>query len=207
MDFMYPNNYIMHIRPVFETNPNYHQTSPYFINNSFTKEELEWIGNLQELYPYEAASIGEDSVSKLDESIRKSKIKWIHHDDKSWWLYDKLANYIQEANKSWGFTINSIIDSIQYTEYYEGGGHYDWHMDMGNYPNNHRKISLTIQLSDPNTYEGGDLEFWVGRNPDKAPREQSFAVLVPSYLMHRVTPITKGVRKSLVLWVGGDTFR
>jgi len=207
MDFMYPKTNKMHIRPVFETNPNYHQTSPYFINNSFTKEELEWIGNLQELYPYQDASIGEDNKSQLDESIRKSKIKWIHHDDKSWWLYDKLANYIQEANKSWGFTINSIIDSIQYTEYYEGGGHYDWHMDMGDYPNNHRKISLTIQLSDPNTYEGGDLEFWVGRNPDKAPREQSFAVLFPSYLMHRVTPITKGVRKSLVLWVGGDTFR
>ena len=204
---MYLKTNTMHIRPIFGTNPDYHQSTPYFIPNSFTEEELEWIGNLQELYPYQDASIGADETSQIDTSIRKSRIKWIHHDDRSWWVYDKLAKYIEEANRSWGFTISSIIDSIQYTEYYEGGGHYDWHMDMGDFPQNHRKISLTIQLSDPNTYEGGDLEFWVGREPDKAPREKSFAVLFPSYLMHRVTPITKGTRKSLVLWVGGDTFR
>jgi PKHD-type hydroxylase len=197
----------MYIRPVFETNPDFHQTSPYFIYKAFTEEELEWIGNLQDLYPYQDGTIGGDETSRLDDSIRKSRIKWIYHDDKSWWLYDKLARHIQEANKSWGFAINSIIDAIQYTEYYEDGGHYEWHMDVGDYPQNNRKISLTIQLSDPNDYEGGDLEFWLGKEPNKAPREQAFAVLFPSYLMHRVTPITKGVRKSLVLWVGGDTFR
>jgi PKHD-type hydroxylase len=197
----------MHIRPVFETNPDYHQTSPYFIPNAFTEEELEWIGNLQDLYPYQDASIGADETSQFDDSIRKSRIKWIHHDDRSWWIYDKLVRHIQEANRSWGFAINSIIDSIQYTEYYEDGGHYEWHMDVGDYPQNNRKISLTIQLSNPDNYEGGDLEFWLGKEPNKAPREQGFAVLFPSYLMHRVTPITKGVRKSLVLWVGGDTFR
>ena len=163
----------MHIRPIFETNPDYHQTTPYYVYNAFTEEELEWIGNLQQLYSYQDANIGADSTSQLDESIRKSKIKWIYHDDKSWWVYDKLAKYIKEANKTWGFAINSIMDSIQYTEY----------------------------------YEGGDLEFWLGRTPDKAPREHLLAILFPSYLMHRVTPITKGVRKSLVLWVGGDTFR
>ena len=197
----------MHIRPVFQTNPEFHQTTPYFIYKAFTEEEIEWIDNLQGLYPYQDASIGGDETSRFDNSIRKSRIKWIHHDDKSWWVYDKLARHIQEANRSWGFAINSIIDSIQYTEYYEDGGHYEWHMDVGDYPQNNRKISLTIQLSDPNDYEGGDLEFWLGKESNKAPREQAFAVLFPSYLMHRVTPITKGVRKSLVLWVGGDTFR
>ena len=207
MDSLYPKTNKMHIRPIFETNPDYHQTTPYYVYNAFTQEELEWIGNLQELYPYQDASIGADATSQIDDSIRKSRIKWIHHDDRSWWVYDKLAKYIQEANKSWGFAINSIIDSIQYTEYSEGGGHYDWHMDMGDFPQNNRKISLTIQLSDPNDYEGGDLEFWLGRTPDKAPREHLLAILFPSYLMHRVTPITKGTRKSLVLWVGGDTFR
>jgi len=207
MDSMYPNNYIMYIRPIFETNPDYHQTSPYFIANSFTKEELEWIDNLQQLYPYHDATIGADLTSEIDTSVRKSRIKWIHHDERSWWVYDKLVTFITEANKSWGFTLSSIVDSIQYTEYYEDGGHYDWHMDVGDFPQNNRKISITIQLSNPNDYEGGDLEFWVGREPKQAPREQSFAVLFPSYLMHRVTPITKGTRKSLVVWVGGDTFR
>lgn len=207
MDSLYQKTNKMYIRPVFETNPDYHQVTPYYIYNAFTEEELEWIGNLQQLYPYQDGSIGADSTSQLDESIRKSRIKWVHHDDRSWWVYDKLAKHIIEANKSWGFAINSIIDSIQYTEYYEDGGHYEWHMDVGDYPQNNRKISLTIQLSDPNDYEGGDLEFWLGKEPYKAPREKAFAVLFPSYLMHRVTPITKGTRKSLVLWVGGDTFR
>ena len=197
----------MLIKPTFEANPEFRQITPYHIPNAFTQEELEWIGNLQQLYPYQDASIGGNETSELDESIRKSRIKWIHHDDKSWWVYDKLVKHIEEANKTWGFAINSIIDSIQYTEYYEGGGHYDWHMDVGNYPMNNRKISVTIQLSSPDDYEGGDLEFWVGRTPDKAPREHLLAILFPSYLMHRVTPITKGVRKSLVVWVGGDTFR
>ena len=207
MDSLYLKTNTMHIRPIFETNPDYHQTSPYFIPNAFTEEELEWIGNLQDLYPYQDGSIGANETSRFDDSIRKSRIKWIHHDDRSWWIYDKLVRHIQEANRSWGFAINSIIDSIQYTEYYEDGGHYEWHMDVGDYPQNNRKISLTIQLSNPDDYEGGDLEFWLGKEPNKAPREQGLAVLFPSYLMHRVTPITKGVRKSLVLWVGGDTFR
>ena len=197
----------MHIRPVFETNSEFNQTSPYFIANAFTEEELEWIGNLQGLYPYQDATIGSIETPDLDDAWRKSKIKWIHHDDRSWWVYDKLAKHIQEANKTWGFSITSIVDSIQYTEYYEDGGHYDWHMDVGNFPENHRKISITIQLSNPDDYDGGDLEFWLGKVPTKAPREQAFAVLFPSYLMHRVTPITRGVRKSLVIWVGGDTFR
>jgi predicted 2-oxoglutarate/Fe(II)-dependent dioxygenase YbiX len=113
-------------------------------------------------------------------------------------VYDKLVKYINEANQHWGFTINSITDSIQYTEYYENGGHYDWHMDMGDFPQNTRKISITIQLSNPDDYDGGDLEFWLGKTPEKAPREQAFAVLFPSYLMHRVTPVTRGMRKSLV---------
>ena len=120
----------MKIRPTFETNPDYHQTTPYYISNAFTEEELEWIGNLQQLYPYQDASIGGDQISEIDTSVRKSRIKWIYHDDRSWWLYDKLVKYIDEANKSWGFTINSITDAIQYTEYYEDGGHYDWHIEM-----------------------------------------------------------------------------
>ena len=62
---------------------------------------------------------------------------------------------------------DSIVDSIQYTEYYEDGGHYDWHMDVGNFPENHRKISITIQLSNPDDYDGGDLEFWLGKVPTK----------------------------------------
>jgi len=114
---------------------------------------------------------------------------------------------VLEANQIWNFNIHSVIDSIQYTEYLEGGGHYDWHIDIGPGSINHRKISITIQLSDVEEYEGGDFEIWTGGEFKKLPKKQGTAILFPSFLMHRVTPITKGVRKSLVLWVGGDSYK
>ena len=194
----------MQIRPIFLGNPNIHQTSPYSIKNAFSEEELEWIENLQSLYPFVEATVGEGDD---DQEMRKSKIKWIHHDDRSWWVYERMEKLINEANQQWGFTIASVIDSIQYTEYYDDGGHYDWHIDVGSYPLHNRKISITIQLSNPDDYEGGDLQFWINKQPDTAPREQGLAILFPSYLMHRVTPVTRGTRKSLVLWVGGIPFQ
>jgi len=193
----------MEYRLVFPRDQSIDQTMHYVVNDAFTAEELEWIDNLQGWYPFQTATI----VGEGDE-IRKSEIKWIHSDDKSFWVYEKLSQYIQQANNTlWKFNLQSIIDSIQYTVYYEGGGHYDWHVDMGPSSINHRKISLTIQLSDPDEYEGGDLEIWTGGEFRTIERKQGCAIIFPSFLMHRVTPITKGVRKSLVLWVGGDHYK
>ena len=130
--------------------------------------------------------------------------------DKTEWLYEKLMYMTLEANSDyWKFDLSHWKDAIQYTEYNgEEAGGYDWHIDVGPHPLNHRKISITVQLSDPIDYEGGDLEIWTGgKEPMKAPKEKGAVVMFPSYLLHRITPVTKGVRKSLVLWVGGTTFR
>ena len=195
----------MELKLVF---PVHSQSDPlgfYVYNDCFTEEELGWIGNLQKLYNVQKASTG---FGEDEDSIRKSDVKWLHHDDKTYWLYNRLANVAMIANKeTWQFDIPSILDSIQYTQYYDDGGHYDWHMDNGPYPMNTRKISITVQLSDPNDYEGGVLELNVGNTIVQMPKEKGCAVLFPSYMLHRVTPVTKGIRKSLVLWVGGTTFR
>ena len=82
-----------------------------------------------------------------------------------------------------------------------------WHIDIGPGSINHRKISCTIQLSDPDEYEGGDLEIWTGGDFKTIERKQGCAILFPSFLMHRVTPITKGTRRSIVLWMGGDSYK
>lgn len=79
-------------------------------------------------------------------------------------------------------------------------------MDCGVEVQNRRKVSVTVQLSSPEEYEGGDLEFNLG-NVISGPREQGAAVIFPSFYLHRVTPITKGVRKSFVLWVGGEPYK
>ena len=121
----------------------------------------------------------------------------------------QLQNLIKEANDTlWDFDITMMREEAQYTEYYEGGGHYGWHMDTGSGILSQRKISITVQLSDPEEYEGGDLELWFGGDePIQAPKGKGIGVIFPSYMMHRVTPVTKGTRKSLVLWVGGSHYR
>jgi PKHD-type hydroxylase len=193
----------MEYKLVFPQDQSIDQTTYYIINDAFTQKELEWINNLQKLYPFQVATtIGNDN------DIRKSDIKWIHPDEKSFWVYEKITQFVKEANNTlWKFNIHSIIDSIQYTVYHEGGGHYDWHVDIGPNSINHRKISLTIQLSDPDEYEGGDLQIWTGGDFKTIERKQGCVIIFPSFLMHRITPITKGIRKSLVLWVGGDHYK
>lgn len=193
----------MDFKLIFPKDQSVDQTTHYVIDEAFTEEELGWINNLQTLYPFQEAT----TIGDVD-GIRKSEIKWMHVDDKSFWVYERLGRYIQQANdKLWKFNLNSIIDSIQYTVYYEGGGHYDWHVDIGPNTINHRKVSITIQLSDPDEYEGGDLEIWTGGDIKTIERKQGCAIIFPSFLMHRVTPIIKGIRRSLVLWVGGDSYK
>jgi PKHD-type hydroxylase len=193
----------MQYKPVFDAVSTIDQTNYYYVENFFNEQEFTWFNNLKSLYAFEEASIVGNSTN-----IRKSNIKWIHPDDKSFWVYNKLGTIIQEANNAlWNFDVHTILDSIQYTEYPHGNGHYDWHIDIGPHPINHRKISLVMQLSGPEEYEGGDLEIWPGGTPITIPKQKGLVVLFPSYLMHRVTPVTKGVRSSLVLWAGGNGFK
>lgn len=196
-------------RPIILPNETIDQTEYYWFDESFNETELEWIDNLKELYDYEKANIiGSTSLTDDIENIRKSKIKWIYHDNNSEWLYNKLCELSINANYNlWNFDIHSIIDSIQYTEYHEGGGHYDWHVDIGPGNINHRKISVVTQLSDPDEYEGGELQIWSGGEFKTLPKIKGSTILFPSFLLHRVTPITKGLRKSLVLWIGGSTYK
>jgi PKHD-type hydroxylase len=194
----------MNVRPSFDPNSTANQSNYYWFDKVFSPEDLSNIDNLQNLYPYHlGTTVGNDENA---DQIRKSKVKWIHHDEHSSWLYDRIQTMVLEANQVFQFQLNSIIDSIQYTEYYNNGGHYGWHMDIGPHPINHRKISVTIQLSNPDEYEGGDLELWTGVGQVLAPRSQGCAVLFPSFMHHRITPVTKGTRKSLVLWIGGGSY-
>ena len=116
-----------------------------------------------------------------------------------------------EANKEmYNFDLNFMPEQIQYTEYYgTDKGHYDWHMDIGSQgfmPS--RKLSVTVQLSGPDEYDGGDLQFWTGgQYPISGPRGKGNVVIFPSFLLHRVTPVIKGTRKSFVLWLGGGHYK
>jgi len=194
----------MELKPVFFNKSPSSLIQYYTFKEAFTEEQLNWINNLKNLFPIEKAN----TTGPTEDSVRNSHIRWIDYNEKSAWLYKHLSELIQTANNEmWNFDISYIDDSIQYTEYHDNGGHYDWHLDVGMYPVNHRKISVTIQLSDPDDYEGGDFEVMTSSIPDIAPRKKGCAILFPSYLLHRVTPVTKGIRKSLVVWVNGQPLK
>jgi PKHD-type hydroxylase len=206
---------MLELYPTFPINTQLNQVDYYWFDKGFSNVEIRNVLRLSKLYDFQEA-LTQDEIElnngeKKEDSIRKSNIKWMPPEaDKTEWLYEKLMYMTLEANSNyWKFDLSHWKDAVQYTEYNgEEEGGYDWHLDVGAHPLNHRKISITVQLSDPVDYEGGDLEIWAGgKEPIKAPKEKGAVVMFPSYLMHRVTPVTKGVRKSLVLWVGGSTFR
>lgn len=139
--------------------------------------------------------------------IRQSKIRWI--DDRG--IRDNLWHFAKTANsESFGFNVQDV-SNIQLTEYRaEYGGKYDWHMDVNweNDPNPFdRKISLVMQLSDPSTYEGGNLEFLGSEVPQDQLRQKGTVICFPSFMWHRVTPLTKGTRFSLVAWFEGVSWQ
>jgi PKHD-type hydroxylase len=200
--------------PAFPLGKNIDQGSFYWFKNQFPDASIDKIFEYAAAIPETTATIVDKNANqRLENDVRISSIKWMNPSIENQWIYETLMNLTMEANQNmWGFDLNHIRDAIQYTEYHAGNdesehGKYDWHMDIGPFPYNHRKVSITVQLSDPNDYEGGDLEIWCGKTYEKLPRFKGATCLFPSYLMHRVTPVTKGVRKSLVLWVGGSSFR
>jgi PKHD-type hydroxylase len=182
----------------------------YYYPQGFDSSELSKIYDNVANIPFVEASTGDNGIK--DKKVRSSKIKWVPQVDEWDWLYIKLMAMAEEANTTlWNFNLYSVLDNIQYTEYHATDqGHYNWHQDIGPGWLSRRKVSITVQLSDTDEYEGGDLEYWRGgslNNVEKAPRGKGVVFIFPSYMMHRVTPVTKGVRRSFVLWVGGESYK
>jgi PKHD-type hydroxylase len=181
-------------------------------SRSLSDETVSNIIKECEQYPSHQATIGTNN-SIPNSEYRKSEIKWVNkHNNSSKWIADLIFNYAQTANRNaFGFNIDYIND-IQYTIYHsEDNGKYDWHCDTfwdSQIPYD-RKISVVIQLSDPNEYEGGkfelDYQYPQPNIEDLNPKGSVF--VFPSFLSHRVTPVTSGTRRSLVSWVEGPSFR
>ena len=189
-------------------------SNPVTVSNVFNISEINKLNNYINTLPYENARILEGKGNIEKSKQRRSKIKWLIPNPNLGWLYEKIHQISLKANHQWEFDIAGINESIQYTEYdSQNLDHFGWHLDLGGSIARARKISITIQLSNPLEYEGGNLEVFTGGDYDDpnnrriAPKEQYSATIFPSYVLHRVTPVTKGIRKSLVIWVGGIPFR
>ena len=203
---------MMNVNYTFPLENPVNQTNYYWFEEGFTPEELLKIETQVAELPFQVAVTeqgGQEEGKNLDS--RSSSIKWIPFSENTKWIYDKIGTMAYEANKEmYNFDLNFMPEQIQYTEYYgTDKGHYDWHMDIGSQgfmP--FRKLSVTVQLSGPDEYEGGDLQFWTGgQQPINGPRGKGNVVIFPSFLLHRVTPVYEGTRKSFVLWLGGGHYK
>ena len=176
----------------------------YYFDDALSDQEIELVKEIANKYPMSSGTAG----GKVREGYRKSKICWLPKKNaETKWLYDKLGELVKKANKIWGFDITGFGEDLQFGEYNSSDrGYYDWHLDIGT-DSVWRKISISVQLSDPETYEGGDLQFHKSQHIVTAPRNKGAVILFPSYLCHRVTPVTKGVRHSLVTWITGPSYR
>jgi PKHD-type hydroxylase len=178
----------------------------YYYTNAFTLEELDTIKTIGNSYPKQLAEVGGGEDSQVSD-YRKSEISWIPEESNNQWLYDKISQYAISANKEmWNFDIWGYHDALQFTNYYGDGGHYDWHADLGPGISN-RKLSVVLQLSDPKDYVGGELQMNTGGGITSVAKEYGSLCFFPSFVLHRVTPLTSGTRTSLVTWLCGANLR
>jgi PKHD-type hydroxylase len=171
---------------------------------TFTEQELDRIveiGQAQTL-------ITAHTTDGPSDPRRKSKVAWLPHNDETDFIYNTIRNVAATANGQYfQFDLFGFVEDFQYTVYDEEGSHYSWHTDRGILTASPRKLSVVIQLSDPADYDGGDLEFGIQDPPIVARKARGMAYVFPSWVAHRVTPVTRGVRRTLVVWIAGPRFR
>lgn len=185
----------------------------------YGKEQNKQIGLTGHAGGKNSDELSEEEIKNVQKK-RKSDIVWMSDT----WIYKEIQPYVHQANinAEWNFEWD-WSEACQFTEYKEGQ-FYDWHCDSYaetySEPNNpnidgkYRKLSMTISLTDPSEYEGGDLEFDF-RNTDEGSqprvceeiRQKGSVIVFPSFVWHRVTPVTKGTRHSLVCWNLGYPFK
>lgn len=169
----------------------------------YMEEELDKTCKLEDL----------KAGGNLDYAVRDCRGAALYPDQ---WVAAMLSNVVREINeKFFRYDLTHWADYIQYTVYDTQGSHYKWHCDAKNSYNqgtsekvtNIRKLSISVVLSDPNSYEGGELQFHNINSLHSCKPERGTAIIFPSTTPHRVRPLKSGVRKSIVGWMGGPPWK
>jgi len=159
----------------------------------FIQEEIEQIIELGD-----ALTLFEGKLKDglIDHSIRNSRIAWIHPSPSTWWLFDKAIMVFKNSRPF------NELQSMQYTVYDNKGSHYDWHRDIGSGdPVAKSRVNVAIvQLSNPSDYKGGVLQIKHEDEVIDVMKSKGMVTTFPIDLKHRVTPVTSGVRKTLIMW-------
>ena len=192
-------------------------TYPYVVwHNGFSENELQAIQNLEKTFFFEDSKIFADKGLSENNDIRRSKIKFFEKNKDTEWIFERFNNIIKNINDDfYGFDLNGY-DKIQYTIYdSENQGTYDWHMDtfLGNNvgeTEETRKLTVILALTESGIdFVGGDPLLNIGTEEKSLPLPAYKGAIIafPSFLIHKVTPVLRGTRKSLVIWVEGPKFK
>ena len=192
---------------MYKLKPYVEPTAPFaWWEGAFSDEELNFLQE-QAMRATAKAEVGGDGCQTVNEEIRRSTVSWLYDNPENNWVYERLSNVVSSLNADYfGFDLEGI-ESLQLTNYDEKDkGTYGWHQDVGG-SSPGRKLSLSLQLSDPSAYDGGDLQLKYGANPETMVKKRGYIVVFPAWALHQVTPVTCGNRQSLVAWVNGKPFK
>jgi len=174
--------------------------------DAFNAQELDWLQQKAK-EAKEEAQIGGGGVGKVDGKVRRSELNWLDKNQECAWVFERLSHVAAKLNADYfGFDLTGFGESIQLTNYHEARqGTYTWHQDFAGEIS--RKLSLVLQLSHPNEYEGGELQLLTRKEPISIEKKRGLITVFPAWTLHQVTPVTKGTRQTLVAWVSGPPFK
>ena len=187
-----------------------HPTSTFVVwANAFSLAELDRIEAYGDRLAVEAATVASETPDgAVRGEIRITRTAWLFPNPETKWIYDRIQGVARALNdRVYQFALSGFSENFQYTVYHGSeGGYYGWHVDQGPLKAR-RKLSISVQLTDPSHYEGCDLQFQGGNKIETAPRDRGAVIAFPSYVLHRVTPCSGGTRKAIVAWTTGPQFR
>lgn len=177
-------------------------------DNAFTEQELSYLQSLARTQNQQATVGGRPDEETL-KKIRRSKVGWLTNNSENLWVFEKLSHVVSDLNaRFYKFDLTGFGEKLQLTNYQsEELGTYTWHQDFGSLSGPSRKLSLVVQLSSPQDYEGGNLEVLTKNESVSIEKRRGLITVFPSWVLHRVTPVTKGDRQTLVAWVSGPPFK
>ena len=175
--------------------------------DAFTQAECEHIiASLSTVPASDALLVGKTR----DHNLRNAELVWMDDVKGMGWVMDRLIDIVRTSNKAqFDFDLHEFAESPQAATYKSSdAGHFAWHSDIGlGAAAGKRKLTLVLQLSEPGSYEGGNLEIMPSAQVLFANRAQGCVSVFPSFSLHQVTPVTTGTRHSITVWAHGPAFR
>lgn len=174
------------------------------IIDAFSPDECE---SLNAAFAVLDAREGGLVAGRFDAKVRQSSLVWLPEGEEFDWVAKRLARLAGDANRdSFRFVLDGFEEQLQLASY--GPSHYyNWHIDRGRGAvAGRRKLTLSVQLTDPIRYVGGELEINADGQSFQSPRDRGAMVIFAAHTLHRVAPVASGNRLSLVTWIHGPDF-